>query len=141
MLSQTAEYALRAMACLAMGGSVMTAPALAAQARIPATYLSKVLRMLSVAKLVRGRRGIGGGYELAKSSKEISLLQVIDAIDGVSTAGASELSRPKGDAAPRLNDLHGRIDEANQAFLEVLGSSTLHDVAVSRPGGSTRVAS
>ncbi len=141
MLSQTAEYALRAMACLAMCGSVMTAPALAAQARIPTTYLSKVLRMLSVAKLVRGRRGIGGGYELAKSAKDISLLQVIDAIDGVSVAGAPELSRPTGEAAPRLNQLHGRINAANQAFLDVLGSSSLHDVVLPRSGGPTRVAS
>lgn len=141
MLSQTAEYALRAMACLAMCGTVMTAPALAEQARIPATYLSKVLRMLSVAKLVRGRRGIGGGYELAKSPENISLLQIIDAIDGVSEAGTPELSRPTGDGAPRLKQLHGRIDQANQAFLDVLGSSSLLDVVHPRSGGTTRAAS
>lgn len=140
-MSRTAEYALRAMACMAMGGSIMTAPALAAQARIPVTYLTKVLKMLCVAKLVRGRRGIGGGYELAKSAKDISLLQVIDAIDGVSRVGVPELSRPSGDAAPRLLQLHRQINAANQAFLDVLGSSSLHDVVLPRSGGPTRVAS
>ena len=141
MLSQTAEYALRAMACLAMRGTVMTAPALAEQAKIPATYLSKVLRMLSVAKLVRGRRGIGGGYELAKAPSDISLLHVIDAIDSVSEAGAPERARPGFDAAPRLDHLHGRIDEANKAFLQVLGSSSLNDVILSRQGPRGRAAS
>ena len=61
MFSQTTEYALRAMACLALRPQQLTsAIALADQTKVPANYLAKVLQQLAGAGLIDGRRGVGG---------------------------------------------------------------------------------
>ncbi len=82
-LSQTAEYALRAMALLARApaGEVLVGPDLAERARIPSPYLSKVMRRLVVAGLVVARRGRGGGFSLARAPGTIRLSEVLEALD------------------------------------------------------------
>jgi Rrf2 family protein len=50
--------------------------------RIPKSFLAKILQKLLKAGLVESSRGINGGFQLAKSPKEISLLDVIEAIEG-----------------------------------------------------------
>lgn len=83
LLNQTAEYALRAAAVLAAAppGASLTASDLSAATSIPAQYVSKVMRRLVVAGLVRSRRGQGGGFELARDAAAITLLQVLEATD------------------------------------------------------------
>ena len=83
LLTQTAEYALRAMACLACheGDEPMRSKELADSANIPAHYVSKVMRRLVVAKLVHSKRGHGGGFSLAKPPKDITFLQILNATD------------------------------------------------------------
>ena len=62
MLSQTVEYALRAMVCLAQSPDQLTpTPALASKTKVPPNYLAKVLQVLAQAELIEGRRGVGGG--------------------------------------------------------------------------------
>lgn len=130
MVSHTAEYALRAMACLATFSNVVTTPVLAEKARIPTTYLAKVLQQLAGAKLIRGRRGVGGGYLLAKTPKEISLMQIILAVDG-----GPELLPCTADARGKVNGngskfcpLHRYLDEANKAYAGVVETATLQDL-------------
>src|SRR4051812_13948815 len=78
MFSQTSEYALRAMAWLAvLDGDLIPTPTLAARTQVPANYLAKVLQQLAAAKLIVGRRGVGGGYKLAKPARDINLLDII----------------------------------------------------------------
>ena len=61
MLSQTTEYALRAMSCLAyMPDDLVSTAQLAEVTRVPMNYLAKVLQLLSKAELINGRRGVGG---------------------------------------------------------------------------------
>lgn len=82
-LSQTAEYALRAMAVLARATEDGVTPGaqLAAQARVPLPYLSKIMRRLVVAGLVRGQRGHGGGFWLDRPPASIRLADVLQAVD------------------------------------------------------------
>ncbi len=82
VISQTAEYALRAVVCL--GGSTgepMTSAAIAKLTRVPHGYLSKVLQGLSRAGLVDSQRGVGGGFVLVRSLDELTVLDVINAVD------------------------------------------------------------
>ena len=80
MLSQTSEYALRAMVCLASGnGGLTPTPELAKSADVPHNYLAKVLQMLASADLVAGRRGVGGGYRLCRDPEQIKLLDIVNA--------------------------------------------------------------
>lgn len=81
MLSKTAEYALRAAACLARDpDQPESADRLAQQTKVPRRYLHAVLQDLVQAELVRSRSGPGGGYALARPADEITILDVINSV-------------------------------------------------------------
>ena len=69
MISQTAEYALRAVVILgSQSGRPMTTHDVARVSRVPVDYLSKVLQALGRAGLVEARRGLRGGYVLSRAT-------------------------------------------------------------------------
>ncbi len=84
IFSPTAKHALRALIYLAkMEGDGPVLGRIIAEAEdIPPQFLSKILHDLRVKGLVSTTKGPGGGYELARSSEEIRLLDVAEAIDG-----------------------------------------------------------
>ena len=49
--------------------------------KVPMNYLAKVLQLLARSEIVTGRRGVGGGYRLSRPASEVSMLDVINAID------------------------------------------------------------
>jgi Rrf2 family protein len=82
-LSAKADYALRASLELAAAGDGhVKAEALARAQSIPLRFLEQILLDLKHAGLVASRRGAEGGYWLAKSPAEISLADVIRAVEG-----------------------------------------------------------
>lgn len=83
MISQTAEYALRAMVFLALKDSGLTGHEIAEATRVPPGYLSKIMQQLAKNKLVNSQRGIGGGFVLARKADQISILDVINAVDPI----------------------------------------------------------
>ncbi len=122
MISQTSEYALRAVVCLgASNGQPMTSGAIAKLTQVPHDYLSKVLRGLSKAGLVDSQRGLGGGFVLARSLDEVSVLDVINAVDPLKRITHCPLAL----AAHRkqLCSLHKRLDEGI-ALIEALFDGT-----------------
>ncbi len=80
MISQTSEYALRAMVFLAMQNSAATGQGIAEVTKVPPGYLSKIMQQLVKSKLVNSQRGIGGGFVLARTPAEISILDVVNAV-------------------------------------------------------------
>jgi Rrf2 family protein len=82
-LSATADYAVRAAVELAATDSVPLKGEMIAQAQdIPLGYLENVLRQLKHAGVVKSQRGTDGGYMLARSAEEITVADVIRAVDG-----------------------------------------------------------
>ncbi|MCA9257646.1 MAG: Rrf2 family transcriptional regulator [Planctomycetales bacterium] len=82
MISQTVEYALRAVVTLAQHeGSACTAQQLAEWTQVPSAYLSKLMQGLVRAELVSSRRGLNGGFVLARSPDSITLWDVVDALE------------------------------------------------------------
>jgi len=82
-LSARADYALRAAIELAdSGDGHVTAEQLAKAQKIPAKFLEAILTQLRRAGLVRSQRGPDGGFWLARPASEISLADIIRAIDG-----------------------------------------------------------
>ena len=82
-LSARADYALRAAIELAAAGNGhLTAEQLARAQRIPGKFLEAILTQLRRAGLVRSQRGPDGGFWLARPAGEISLADIIRAIDG-----------------------------------------------------------
>lgn len=89
IFSQTAIYALRAMAVLKelRPGEYLSAKVLAERTGVPAHYLGKIMRRLVVAGLVKGRKGWGGGFRLGRAPSRITFAQVLAAV-GSSVDGA-----------------------------------------------------
>jgi Rrf2 family protein len=82
-LSARADYALRAAIELAAaGGNHVTAEQLARAQKIPGKFLEAILTQLRRAGLVRSQRGPEGGFWLARPAEDISLADIIRAIDG-----------------------------------------------------------
>lgn len=134
MLSQTAEYALRAVSCLAYSpDSLMPTATLAEMTKVPSNYLAKVLQSLAQADLIVGRRGVGGGYRLARSPEQISMLQVVRAIDPLDRITTCPLGLSEHGA--RLCPLHRRMDDAIADIIDKFADVTLQDL-VSEPGAN-----
>lgn len=81
MLSKTAEYALRAVACLAgRPGQPASADFLADKTKVPRRYLQRVLQDLVTAGVVHSRPGPGGGYELAVPTDSLTIYDIVQAV-------------------------------------------------------------
>jgi Rrf2 family transcriptional regulator, nitric oxide-sensitive transcriptional repressor len=111
MLSQTIEYALRAMIHLATlePGAAANSEEIARRTKVPRGYLSKVMRDLVVAGLVRSQRGPNGGFALARGPSDICMLDVVDAVDPITRITKCPLGNP---AHTQLCPLHSRLDYA-----------------------------
>jgi Rrf2 family protein len=83
-ISRKIDYALRAMIHLAglPGGKIATLQDLSLPLHMPREFLAKILKILSAKGLVRSSRGAHGGYQLARPAREISFLEVIEAVEG-----------------------------------------------------------
>ncbi len=124
MLSQTSEYALRAMVCLASrNGGLMATPELADAANVSHSYLAKVLQMLASADLIAGRRGVGGGYCLCREPEQINLLDIVNAVD---PSKLLRVSASVDDSA--LEALQRTLDRANHSVVRILGQTTLASI-------------
>jgi len=123
MLSKTAEYALRTVACLASEAGV-AAPAdlLCEQTKVPRRYLHKVLQDLVRAELVRSRSGPGGGYSLARMADEITILDVVNAVAPLERIRHCPLGLPSHTS---LCPLHRELDKAYAATEKAFSSVTI----------------
>ncbi|HMU93987.1 MAG TPA: Rrf2 family transcriptional regulator [Anaerolineales bacterium] len=82
-ITRQADYAVRAVLHLARTGDQRTATStIAEEQHIPPSFLAKIISQLSIAGLLHTSRGARGGVTLAREAKEITLLEVIEAIDG-----------------------------------------------------------
>lgn len=127
MYSQTAEYALRAMSCLALRPTeLVPTTTLSVQTRVPSNYLAKVLQLLAAENLITGRRGVGGGYKLARGPEQITLLQVINSVSPVHRIDSCPMGLPNH--GPFLCPLHRKADQAAAAVIEIFEGVTLADL-------------
>lgn len=127
MLTDTTEYAMRAMVCLAFAqDEYATSAALAKRATVPAPYLIKVLQQLAASGLISSQRGLGGGWMLAKKPEEISLLDIIRVVQPVERI--TECPLGLDNHSNSLCMLHETQDEAAEALINVYGRRTLADV-------------
>ncbi|RJQ24882.1 MAG: Rrf2 family transcriptional regulator [Peptococcaceae bacterium] len=83
-LNQATDYAFRAvlhLSCLPRG-QVVEARLIAEEQKIPMRFLLKILRLLTMAGIVESHRGVNGGFVLARAPAEITMLDVVEAIEG-----------------------------------------------------------
>ena len=127
MFSQTVEYALRAVVALAARSEgAMKTHDISAAAGVPVHYLFKVLQTLAAAGIVKANRGVKGGYSLNQPASQLTVLQIINAIDPLPRIERCPLNRPEH--AHTLCALHRRMDEAVKGVEDALGSVTIAEI-------------
>ena len=127
MFSQTVEYALRATVHLAMNNDrSQKTNRIADATQVPTAYLAKVLRELNRHGLVHSQRGLGGGISLAKSPEEMTILEIVNAVDPVTRIKTCPLQLPSHGA--QLCALHRRMDNALAMVESAFAETTLAQI-------------
>ena len=127
MFTQTVEYALRAVVHLASNAPrAQKTEEIARATKVPPAYLSKVLQSLVQAKILRSQRGIGGGMSLVKTPAELTILEVVNAVDPIQRIKTCPLELASHGV--RLCPLHRRVDNALATVEEAFRSTTLQEV-------------
>lgn len=133
MFTQTVEYALRAMVCLANAHpSPQTRTQLVDQTKVPSAYLAKVMRELNRAGLVNAQRGVNGGFSLANPAEDISLLEVVNAVDPLPRISTCPLNLRSH--STRLCGLHRYLDNAMADLENSLSQKSLADLVAEKTG-------
>jgi len=133
MLSQTVEYALRAMVVLAdQAPTPQTNEQIAQTTLVPSAYLSKVLQSLGRAGILRAQRGLHGGFSLTRPAEEITLLEVVNSVAPIQRIHECPLGLPTHGAM--LCPLHRRLDKALEMVEEAFGDTTLAEILSERDG-------
>lgn len=135
ILPQTAEYALRAMVCLATTaepGQPMLARELSELTAIPIHYLAKILRRLVLADLLESKKGFGGGFVLARAPETISFRDILQAVDSDPVAGRCAFGWGKCDGA-RPCPMHDAWASMARSFQEWAERTTLEHVRKGTP--------
>lgn len=98
-VSTRGDYACRALLSLSLHGDdgPTSVRDIAERTGLPQPYLEQILLALKGAGLVRSKRGVGGGYILARDPAEIDLAQIVSAVDGPIQAG--DFGQPHTDGA------------------------------------------
>ena len=129
MLSKTAEYALRAVTCLASrAGSSVSADELATWTKVPRRYLTRVLQDLAAAGIVRSRPGPGGGYELCVTAEELTILSVVNTVAPIERIRACPLGLKSHTS---LCPLHAALDQAYAATEQAFAGTTIAELMAS----------
>ena len=83
MITRKTDYAIRCVLYLAESGKeTVMMNEIAEKAKIPKSFLAKILQRLAKAGIVMSRRGVKGGFKLAKKATDISLLDVVETMEG-----------------------------------------------------------
>jgi Rrf2 family protein len=127
-VSAKVDYALRAMLELAAAGGLVKGEQLATAQGIPQKFLESILLDLRHAELVTSRRGVEGGYALGRPAEEITLADVIRAVEGpiATVRGVRPDDVEYEGAATALASVWL---ELRSAMRSVLDETTLADVA------------
>ena len=129
-LTKAADYAARIMVRMAERplGYRFTGVELASHNDAPEAFLSKILQTLARAGLIKSRRGVTGGYSLAISAENITLLDVVEAMEG--PIGLNACTGLKG-SCERENwcQMHEVWLRAQEALVDVLRSESIASLA------------
>jgi len=129
-LTRGSEYAIRGMLYLARqprGRKVMTST-IARAAEVPASFLAKALQILARSGIVESTRGTGGGFSLLQPAGEITLRQIVEAVEGDIALNECLVHK---NSCKRIGTCpaHKIWREAQEQLLRVLDKANLGDLA------------
>jgi Rrf2 family transcriptional regulator, iron-sulfur cluster assembly transcription factor len=130
LYSRSAEYALCAVVHLAAlaPGEYALVKTIAAETGIPSHFLAKILQELARDGFLKSSKGPGGGFRLGQTADEISMLRIVEAVDG-----AGRFERCIG-GSPECNDravcaMHDSWKALRSRIIEYLGGTSVADLA------------
>src|SRR3954463_5420827 len=139
-LSKKADYALIAMKHLALrGDGSSSAREIASLYDIPIELLAKILQRLVRRGLLASQQGTRGGYQLARAPIQISVADVIQAIDGPVTVTACSTDEGTCDQFAKCN-VRDPLWRVRERILSALGECTIAELASDAPPVATRAA-
>ncbi|CAN5626756.1 Rrf2 family transcriptional regulator [soil metagenome] len=138
-LTRRADYAVRASLALARStGTLRSGRYLADATNIPPRFVAQVMGDLVAAGLVEGRTGRAGGYRLARPAGEVSLLEVVEAVEGDARRRTCVL-RSSPCSRDGVCEVHHIFSAAQDALLARLADASLASVGASWPAGGPSV--
>ncbi|CAN5770348.1 Rrf2 family transcriptional regulator [soil metagenome] len=131
-VSTRGDYASRALLSLTLhdDGTPTSVRDIADRTALPQPYLEQILLALKGAGIVRSKRGVGGGYVLARAAEDITLAQIVSAVDGPIAVG--DFGEPHQNGAC---DHEGQCvllavwDNVGEHMRQLLEGRTLADIA------------
>lgn len=129
-ITRASDYAVRVMIHLASlpPGSTVRQSELTKATAVSGHFLSKVLQQLVRSRLIRSQRGAGGGYVLATAADRVSLLDVLEALEGPVRLNQCIDEGPSCDRKPWC-PAHEVWAEAQAAITNVLGAASVASLA------------
>ncbi len=125
-ISRLSDYGIQLLAAFARRpAEALTSHQVADEAGIPEPTVRKLLKVLSKARLLLSRRGVQGGYRLARAPEQISVAEIIAAVEG--PIALTECNVPGGEGCERSRDcpVKGTWHAVNQLIQGTLSSLTL----------------
>jgi Rrf2 family iron-sulfur cluster assembly transcriptional regulator len=120
LITRASEYAILSLIVLSKADSPMDSETLSTQLSIPKSFLAKILQSLAKKGILKSFKGVNGGFSLLINPKEISMLDIMSAVEGkaptVFDCSPSLEDCPSDKAKlcsiwPFLNKLQGKIDD------------------------------
>ncbi|MEZ5063794.1 MAG: Rrf2 family transcriptional regulator [bacterium] len=138
MISRSATHALRALAVLAAlpPGTSLDTGQLAARVDAPPNYLGKLLQILRRTGILASRKGLGGGFSLARPAAELTLYEIVEPLEGLDRWNGCFLGQEicSAETACPVHDDWGRIRDRYLGFLRETRLAALAGTA-RIPGG------
>ena len=140
-LSQGVEWTLHCVTLLALmpGGVTVRREQLAGHYGLPEAYLAKHLQAATKAGILRATPGPRGGYQLARPATDITLLDIVEAIEGSARPFICQEIRRQGSGALEPEDCHGlclinvAMNKADNAWRSSLRTTTIAEIAAGLP--------
>ena len=128
-ISTKSRYGLRAMVYLAKSKKTCSIKKIAQNQNISSDYLEKIVSKLEKAGLVKAKRGVQGGYFLARSSQRITVKEITRILEGTTTLAPCIAKRKKYDCPLKRTCLTRNVWQKTQDSLNlILDSITLTDI-------------
>jgi Rrf2 family transcriptional regulator, nitric oxide-sensitive transcriptional repressor len=135
VISQTVEYALRAILTIAQNdGQPCTSKKIAEITQVPNAYLSKLMQGLVRGGIVNSQRGLHGGFVLTRPPEELTIWDIVDQVEPIKRIRECPLSIKSHGGS--LCPLHRRLDRALETIETMFQETTVAQL-LSEPGSST----
>ncbi|MGD0917574.1 MAG: Rrf2 family transcriptional regulator [Thermodesulfobacteriota bacterium] len=134
-ITRSEEYGLRGLLFLAMQppDRVALISEISRDQKIPEPFLAKIFQRLSKAGLLRSVRGAKGGFSLGKPAHEITMREIVEAIEGPIALNRC-LQRHGQCEEEEICPLHQVWEKVQERFVEVLDQTTMEDLANKKIG-------